>query len=168
MYLHGSLNKHIQWLRHGSLSTHSKANKSLSALLEGHQRKAAFLVRNESLNVCEFLNGRMTTTLIQVLRFSFAVLLQKMDHEEQFSIEFFYFVKALRAFVRLDNQQKKGSKCSGKEREREREREKERRAFAWIRILLLSAGERISYETLERGGEKKTKDDSEMCSLEKI
>jgi len=46
-----------------------------------------------------------------------------MDHEEQFSIEFFYFAKALRTFVRLDNQQKKGSKCSSKERERERERE---------------------------------------------
>lgn len=87
-----------------------------------------------------------------------------MDQEEQFSIEFFYFAKALRAFVRWDNQQKKGSKYSSKERERS---DKERRAFAWIRILLLSAGERISYETLERG-EKKTKDDAEMCSLEKI
>jgi hypothetical protein len=46
-----------------------------------------------------------------------------MDHEEQFSIEFFYFAKALRGFVRLDNQKNKGSKCSSKERERERERE---------------------------------------------
>jgi hypothetical protein len=52
------------WLWHGSLSTHSKANKSLAALLEGHRRKAAFLVRNESLIVCEDLKGRMTTTLI--------------------------------------------------------------------------------------------------------
>jgi hypothetical protein len=43
-----------------------------------------------------------------------------MDHEEQFSIEFFYFAKALRGFVRLDNQKNKGSKCSSKERERER------------------------------------------------
>jgi hypothetical protein len=42
-----------------------------------------------------------------------------MDHEEQFSIEFFYFAKALRGFVRLDNQKNKGSKCSSKERERE-------------------------------------------------
>jgi hypothetical protein len=82
---------------------------------------------------------------------------RKWINEEQFSIEFFYFAKALRTFVRLDNQQKKGSKCSSKEREREREREKERRAFAWIRILLLSAGERISYEILERGGKKKQK-----------
>jgi hypothetical protein len=32
---------------------------------------------------------------------------------------------------------------------------------------LLSAGERISYGTIERGG-KKEKDDAEMCSLEKI
>jgi len=47
-----------------------------------------------------------------------------MDHEEQFSIEFFYFAKALRGFVRLDNQKNKGSKCSSKERERERERER--------------------------------------------
>jgi hypothetical protein len=67
-----------------------------------------------------------------------------MDYDEQFSIAFFCFAKALRAFVKLDNQQKKGSKYNSKERERESD--KERRAFAWIRILLLFAGERISYE----------------------
>jgi hypothetical protein len=46
-----------------------------------------------------------------------------MDHEEQFSIAFFYFAEALRVFVRLDNQQKKGCKYSSKERERKRQGE---------------------------------------------
>jgi hypothetical protein len=85
-----------------------------------------------------------------------------MDHEEQFSIELFYFAKALRAFVRLDNQQKKGSTYSGK---RERERERERRAFTWIRILLLSAGETISYETLEMGEKKKKQKIMRRCAV---